>query len=456
MAKINPETAPSTQERTYGAADLFFSTTDRAGRIERANSTFMRLSGYPRGALVGQPHNVVRHEDMPAGLFRHIWNNIEEGLTASAYITNRASTGEFYRVFATVVPAGEGYLSIRTLPMLTELRGQMEEAYARVREAEAASRAAGANSREIAAAGAAALTEQLQAAGYKDVTAFTRQVLPAEVAALVDSGVGVPLRPDATGPVAVVLEEMNGIEQATLGLVSLLDAIARLVALLQRQAEGLAALQQRLGELREQLRTLIGFADLDDAELAAAYERTDALALECWERLRPLPGQVEALGGDTDSVRFAIALLRLHNLAAGFFAVQLLDGEDHLEANDAVGSLGVLTRALHAGAQSLSQRIDLYEARAELVGGELDEVAEALAGLHAPLGDLLDNLADSVGEGAGAPALARARELADLGFWAARDVAELAGAVRDLEVPDVSEEVDTHVDRVREAMAQLQ
>jgi len=76
-------------EHVFAADELFFSTTDSHGRIRRANSTFMRLSGYPRGALVGRAHNVVRHADMPAGLFRSIWDAIEEGRAASAYITNR-------------------------------------------------------------------------------------------------------------------------------------------------------------------------------------------------------------------------------------------------------------------------------------------------------------------------------------------------------------------------------
>ena len=87
-------------EHTYAADELFFSTTDSSGRIRRANSIFMRLSGYPRGALVGRAHNVVRHPDMPAGLYRCVWDDITAGDAVSAYITNRSSDGGRYRVFA--------------------------------------------------------------------------------------------------------------------------------------------------------------------------------------------------------------------------------------------------------------------------------------------------------------------------------------------------------------------
>ena len=365
-------------ERTYAADELFFSTTDAAGRIRRANSIFMRLSGYPRGALVGRAHNVVRHPDMPAGLFRSIWEDISAGGAASAYITNRSSDGGRYRVFATIVPSGAGFLSVRTLPMRTDLRDAVEAVYARVRQVEAASAAAGASRREAAAAGQAALLEELQALGYRDSVDFTRRTLPDEVAALVAAGVGIPAR-DGDGPLARVLAEMNGVEVATADLVALLDECSRMVALLGRRSDEIGSLSARLKRLRDCLRE--AFADVE------RYGEVDGLILECVEQLRPLAGQVAELRSDVDSVRFGIALLRLHNLASGFFALQIIDGEDELDANDAVGSLGELAKALRDGAERLTERLFLYHARAELVGDELDDVAEALTATRRPLLD---------------------------------------------------------------------
>nr|WP_300339074.1 chemotaxis protein [Actinomyces sp.] len=449
---------PAGTERTYAAEDLFFSTTDAAGRIRRANSIFMRLAGYPRGALVGKPHNVVRHEVMPAGVFRSVWNAIQDGKAASAYITNKASDGSCYRVFATIVPSGDGYLSVRTLPMLTGLRDKVEAAYARVLEVEQASAQAGSPAREVAAAGEAALLAELEGLGYADALEFTRQTLTAEVAALVASGVGVPERPDAEGAVATVLTQMNAIESATVSLVDLLDECARLVTLLGRRAKEIGGLSTRLGQLREDLRQAADDVDRLGAgqeadEVRERYQEVDALVLECCEQLRPLAGQVEELGRDTDSVRFAIALARLHNLAAGFFALQLLDGEDEVDANDAVGSLHELTQALHEGAASLAQRLSLYRARAELVGGELDVVARALTDTHRPLIDLLGAASDA--GAAHETSVRQARSLVRDGFPEARDLADLAGAVRDLEVPDLSETIDSCLEEVRNALAEL-
>ena len=513
-------------EHTYAADELFFSATDARGRIRRANAIFMRLSGYPRGALVGRAHSVVRHGAMPAGLFRSIWEDLEQGRAASAYITNRSADGGFYRVFATIVPSGDGYLSVRTLPMLTRRRDEIEAVYGRVRAVERASAAAGSTRREAAAAGHSALLAELDALGFRDAVAFTRQALPAEVAALVAAGVDIPERPDAEGPVAVILDQMNRIESLTSGQVALLDECARIVALLGRRATEIDDLSARLGRLRTSLRDAVGDAaragaddgagqsggagrtggtgraggagQSDGAERAGGtgraggagqsggvgraggtgraggaggvrerYERVDALVLECVEELRPLAGQVGELRSDADSLRFAIALLRLLNLAAGFFALQILEGEDELEANDAVGSLKELAAALDEGASSLSERVELFEARSELVGVGLDDVAAALAATHAPLLDLLaaveagaTGAADAAGgtsavDAGEADAVRAARALVGDGFPEARDLADTAGAVRDLGVPDVSADLGAHLQRVRAALAEL-
>lgn len=445
-------------EYVFTADELFFSTTDSQGRIRRANSTFMRLSGYPRGALVGRAHNVVRHPDMPAGLFRSIWNAIEEGRAASAYITNRSSDDGRYRVFATIVPSGSGYLSVRTLPMLTDLRDDVEAAYARVRDVEEASAAAGSTRREVAAAGQAALQAELRALGYADAIDFTRRVLVAEVGALLDHGVGIPDSLQAEGPVARILAAMSRIEAETAGLVGILQEGQRLVDLLGRRAGEIEALSARLGVLREAMRAvgadvavLRGGAPADD--VAERCQRVDALVLECSEQLHPLRSQIEELRGDLDSVSFRIALARLHNLAAGLFALQVIEGEDEVDANDAVGSLTELCAALSDGASTLTERVALLDARRELVGGELDLVAEDLAVIQGPILELVEAAAAA---GAGqADSVATARTLAGQGFAEARDLADLAVRVRDLEVPYEADAINTCLADVRAALDEL-
>jgi PAS domain-containing protein len=60
-------------ERAFGADEMFFSTTDLRGTIRSGNSVFARVSGYSRADLVGSPHNIVRHPDMPRIMFKLVW-----------------------------------------------------------------------------------------------------------------------------------------------------------------------------------------------------------------------------------------------------------------------------------------------------------------------------------------------------------------------------------------------
>ncbi|MBF0697527.1 PAS domain-containing protein [Actinomyces bowdenii] len=445
-------------EHLFGSGELFFSTTDAQGRIRRANSTFMRLSGYPRGALVGRAHSVVRHDDMPAGLFRTVWEGIEDAAPVCAYITNRSADGGHYRVFATIVPSGGGYLSVRTLPMMTGLRDDVEQAYTRVREVERSSAQAGSSRREAAAAGQAALLRELAEMGYSDAADFTRRVLPDEVAALLASGAAIPAVPQTQGPVAQILAAMHAIEADTSGLVGVLEEGKRLVGLLGRRAEEISGLSERLGRLRQTLRAVSGEvralgAGPEAEEVEERYQEVDALILECVEQLRPLRGQVEELRSDVDAVRFDIALTRLHNLAAGTFAVQIIEGQDEVGANDAVGSLEELCTVLGEDAVRLAEQIELLEARGELVGGELDVVAESLTLTHAPLMELLGAAADA---GAAQETSVRtARSLVRDGFPEARSLADLASSLRQLSIPYQAERTGAHLDQVRTALAEL-
>ena len=120
-------------ERLFDPQDIFFSTTDLKGVIQNTNRTFDTLSRYSRDRLIGSPHNIIRHLDMPSGFFRLIWDDLKSQRPACGYITNRAVDGLDYRVFATIVPLRQGYLSVRIKPMDTVTRNKVEEAYRRVR-----------------------------------------------------------------------------------------------------------------------------------------------------------------------------------------------------------------------------------------------------------------------------------------------------------------------------------
>lgn len=109
-------------ERTFGADELIVSKTDPKGIIRYANSVFLRVSDYVEEDVLGRPHNVIRHPDMPRCVFRLLWETLESGQEIFAYIVNLAGDGAHYWVLAHVTPSfgprGEivGYHSNRRLP----------------------------------------------------------------------------------------------------------------------------------------------------------------------------------------------------------------------------------------------------------------------------------------------------------------------------------------------------
>jgi aerotaxis receptor len=113
------------------------STTDLQGRITYCNSAFIEVSGYSRDELMGQPHNLIRHPDMPAEGFRDLWATVEAGRPWTGVVKNRRRDGDHYWVQANVTPILEagrpvGYLSVRTVPTREQVQA-CEALYATMR-----------------------------------------------------------------------------------------------------------------------------------------------------------------------------------------------------------------------------------------------------------------------------------------------------------------------------------
>ncbi len=126
----------------FPSDQTLISVTDLKGRITYCNANFVSVSGYTREELMGQPHNLVRHPDMPEEAFRDMWETIESGLPWTALVKNRRKNGDHYwvRANATPVRSGDrivGYLSVRSKPGAEEVAAT-ETLYATMRaEAEA-------------------------------------------------------------------------------------------------------------------------------------------------------------------------------------------------------------------------------------------------------------------------------------------------------------------------------
>jgi PAS domain S-box-containing protein len=96
---------PTGVERTFGTDEIIVSKTDPQGRITYANTVFCRVSGYAEDELVGQPHSIVRHPDMPRIVFKVLWDTITAGQEIFAYVNNLAADGAHYWVLAHITPS---------------------------------------------------------------------------------------------------------------------------------------------------------------------------------------------------------------------------------------------------------------------------------------------------------------------------------------------------------------
>lgn len=113
---------PINKVREMRDNDFIVSKTDLKGRITYANRIFMEFAQMTEHELLGQPHNVIRHPEMPRAIFKLLWDTVQGGKEIFAYVKNMAKDGSGYWVFANVTPVRNekeeivGYYSVRRKP----------------------------------------------------------------------------------------------------------------------------------------------------------------------------------------------------------------------------------------------------------------------------------------------------------------------------------------------------
>lgn len=109
-------------EKRLNIDDLVVSKTDLDGKIEYANHTMLKIAGLKLSDVIGKPHNVSRHPDMPRSVFKMMWDTIQSGKDFYGYVKNISSDGSFYWTFAFITPDFDkdghiiGYHSERRVP----------------------------------------------------------------------------------------------------------------------------------------------------------------------------------------------------------------------------------------------------------------------------------------------------------------------------------------------------
>lgn len=114
------------EELPFPEGKLIVSRTDPQGIITHANQAFVEMSGFDITELIGAPHYILRHPDMPAVAFAGLWTDIAQGKKWSGYVKNLRKDGRYYWVYATVVSNVRdgvvvGYTSVRRKPSRTKV-----------------------------------------------------------------------------------------------------------------------------------------------------------------------------------------------------------------------------------------------------------------------------------------------------------------------------------------------
>ncbi|KIM11090.1 MAG: aerotaxis receptor Aer [Sulfuricurvum sp. PC08-66] len=113
--------APIDEEFLFEGRTII-SETDTKGIITYANRTFCDISGYSKEELVGSPHNIIRHPDMPKAAFKEMWDAIQMGKSWHGFVKNMRKDGRYYWVESYVSPIYDdnqniaGYIAARTVP----------------------------------------------------------------------------------------------------------------------------------------------------------------------------------------------------------------------------------------------------------------------------------------------------------------------------------------------------
>lgn len=344
-----PCPTPVNREAPFGIDELFFSSTDPHSIIREGNAVFTRVSGYTREHLIGTPHNVVRHPDMPRGVFRLFWDRLGAGRPVAAYVKNMSADGSYCWVMAAAVPTPQGFLSVRLKPSSPHLE-TVKALYAQVREAERDLEAMGHSNAEVAEQGRDMLLSLLAEAGYHRYTAFERVTLPAEI---------------------VSRESQVGSGAATGGSGTVLTALGTTAA-------SLSALFEQVGEYQAGSRAL---------EASSTLVR--ALAEDV--RLNAINGLVAAQRLSADGATLAVVADRMTHAAHDISRIVATLDQDLAPAVETMGDL-----AFRISVAKL--QVDMARAYASEAEGGCADGACALAELTGCLADSNAAVVELTGE----------------------------------------------------------
>lgn len=376
-----PRIRPVNETRQFEIHELFFSTTDPKGLISYGNGVFTRIAGYEEKELLGAPHNIIRHPDMPRAVFKLLWDYIEDGRTIAAYVKNMAKDGRYYWVLALVMPCEGGYVSVRLKPT-SAILGAVEDVYREALEAEKETEAETANRKTAIEAGAAKIMERLGQLGFSNYDDFMREALSTELAARNE-------KLSHRRSVLTTLDDnrMFSIERDSRRICDVLDKLFSSLGLFKRLNSELTDKSSGLFDIAEtlhfeSLNAKIAASKLEHGaavlgaisrELSAASRDTEELITQFIDLTRPITRLIS-------NVIFDVAAARLETEVCEDFAGEL---GKHRESKHE-----------HLLEASLRALVEEMVTRGRSVDAQLHELMDAMDGLNTVASQIMSKVAE--------------------------------------------------------------
>ncbi len=320
---------PDGSVREVAVPDTFFSTTDRKGVIDGANAVFCHYAQYTMDEILRQPHNLIRHPDVPGGAFQIMWDLLLAGRPMAAYVKNLAHDGVAYWVFATITPLGDGFLSVRTRPCRTDLWQAADALYQKVLPMELAARSAGASRIATAKLGVAALAEGIGGLGFASYEDFIKLALPAEVTARreLTRWTDPDPRDPVSGPMRDMLQGAIAIDQTLDNQMAGLDELDALSTKLAEQSDQTEGSIARLRAAVTAAVAASGEVSATEPVLGRVVGPLSAISQWLAEAMEDLRHRLDDVRGRIGELRMRIALARLHDEQLGEFAREMAAGD---------------------------------------------------------------------------------------------------------------------------------
>lgn len=323
----NRRIIPVDMPREFLPHELFFSLTDAKGKILGGNSVFTRISAYSEEELVGQPHNIIRHPDMPRCVFQVLWDYLLSGRTIAAYVKNMAADGLYYWVLALVMPHRDGFVSVRMKPS-TPLFDAAREIYRETLDFERVVEERS-GIREGINQSTPFLLQKLADAGFDDYDAFMRIALSSELVARQEAiAASRPPEPFvAPGSHASLVELRNRSSSVAERLGSVFSSLN----LLHRLSERLSERHESLEELGPSLSFLALNANLSASRLGSDGATLSVISRDLCDRsndadglLKDFVGQMGSLKDNARRVAFDVAVAQLEAQVCQAFSEEIL------------------------------------------------------------------------------------------------------------------------------------